>query len=118
MNKLDAILEQVKGPLETEINRRVDVAITDLLMKISKRHSIPMKLLMEDLQLHSETNIVCLGMNKNGQRCQSSAKYNGFCMKHMNQVSTICPPADIPQQVHTHPLPGFRRGCPACENGL
>ena len=118
MNKIDVILEQVKVPIENEINRRVDVAITDLLVKISKRHGISMKLLMEDLKLHSESNVICLGMNKNGQRCQSTGKYNGFCQKHTDQVSNVCIPVEIPKQEHNHPLPGFRRGCPACDTGL
>jgi hypothetical protein len=105
----------------------VNNKITKYIEKISRRHSIPLRLLLEDLTTPDnepetpEKGNQCLGVVKGGKRCKRTGKQGGYCWFHADQKkikqAAVCPPCpSVPQVKHTHSLPPlFLAGCPACE---
>lgn len=122
----EQLLTQIVTLIDQEVKRKVNNKITKYIEKISKRHGIPLRLLLEDLTTpdsepeSSEKGIQCLGVVKGGKRCKRTGTQSGYCWWHADQKRikhAVCSPCpSVPQVKHTHSLPPlFLAGCPACE---
>ena len=123
----EQLLTQIVSLIDQEVKRKVNSKITKYIEKISVRHGIPLKLLLEDLisvrpddeNTSNADREICLGVSKNGKRCKRPGGKNGYCWWHSDQKKieklSVCQP--VPQVKHTHTMPPlFLAGCPACES--
>jgi hypothetical protein len=117
--------EQIQLLIEKEIERRVDLKVTQVLGVISKTYDVSLQRLLKDASSVDPVAAVevsgrkqCLGLIATGHRCNRFGGVNGYCKIHQSQapvVRSLAPPAMTIVQ-HTHSLPPlFLAGCPACE---
>jgi len=127
MGLSELVVAQVFKAVEDELTKQVNYKMSKFADLISKRHGIPLKLLLEDMRTTNAMNScssehdVCMGIVKGGTRCKRRGIHDGFCGWHLNQNKTtqIEPPTHTPvveKITHTHPVgkPLFLVGCPAC----
>ena len=113
--------ETILKAIEEEINNQVTAKLSKYIERVSKRHGIPLKLLLEDVVILKDLkDTTCKGVVKGGSRCKRRGLHDGYCGWHLNQKRQQQPqiPTSPTQTVaHTHPVgrPMFLKGCPACE---
>lgn len=113
--------EAILKAIEDEITNQVNAKLSKYIERVSKRHGIPLKLLLEDVSvLKDMKDSQCKGVVKGGSRCKRRGAHGGYCGWHQNQKKEpkVLPPAAVEQVVkHTHPVgkPMFLKGCPACD---
>lgn len=114
--------EAILKAIEEEINNQVNAKLSKYIERVSKRHGIPLKLLLEDVCVLKEMkDTQCKGVVKGGTRCKRRGAHGGYCGLHVIQkreTVRVCEPTPETEQVkHTHPVgkPLFLKGCPACE---
>ena len=113
--------EAILKVIEDEIMNQVHAKLSKYIEHVSRRHGIPMKLLLEDVAVLKDLkDTQCKGLVKGGLRCKRRGLHDGYCGWHLNQKKqqkvVDCVPADKIVK-HTHPIgkPLFLEGCPACE---
>ena len=128
----EILLRQLPGEIEHELNEivcelveeGVETYHTEQLSKtlenISKKHQIPLELLLRDIpQISGEER--CRGKKKSKDesgdfRCKFKAGENGYCKFHQQQGEKIKPRQLPSQQLHNHgPEKMNVPGCPGCE---
>lgn len=113
--------EKVTLLIEEEIQDRVNSIITEYAKTISKKHAVPLELLLRDVP-DTYTSSICKGTKSNGDRCTFRVVEHGYCRHHKSQGERICPRTLSSSSLHNHgPGQMFVRGCPGCEsanNGL
>ena len=111
--------EAILKAIEEEINNQVNAKLSKYIERVSKRHGIPLKLLLEDVVVLKDLkDVTCKGVVKGGTRCKRRGLHDGYCGWHLNQKTQKQVPISPTQTVtHTHPIgkPMFLNGCPACE---
>ena len=129
MGLSELLIAQIFKAVDDEITKQVNYKISKFADLVSKRHGIPLKLLMEDMaktngmKPSSSEPDVCMGIVKGGNRCKRRGIHNGFCGWHLNQkkekearIEMTAMQSPVEQIKHTHPIgkPLFLVGCPAC----
>ena len=115
-------MENITKAIEAEIASRVQEALTNYAEMISVKHRISLPLLLRDLpsSMNVITGITCIGVKKDGTRCNKSGKYEGYCIAHLNQQKKV-QPIKVQQEgpAHNHGVPPlYSETCPACnKNG-
>ena len=113
--------DKITKLFEEELEDRVNSIITEYAEKISKKHAIPLELLLKDIP-ESYTSTICRGTKSNGDRCAFKSVSNGYCRHHKSQGDRICQRVLSTSSLHNHGSEQmFVRGCPGCEsanNGL
>ena len=109
----DTITEQICKLINDEVKIQVNKILTSYAERISIRHTIPLRILLEDIGIDVKID-QCLGVSKSGKRCKFHASTNGYCKKHQEQKK---PETCISlENKHTHPPTIlFQSGCPVCE---
>jgi len=111
MNLHDKIIQIV----DEELEERVNLIINEYALTISKKHAIPLELLLKDIPT-SFVSTTCKGTKSSGIRCTFKAIHNGYCGKHRNQGERVCHRTWSSSSLHNHgPEHMFVRGCPGCE---
>lgn len=125
--------------LKDLVNEQVQLHLSRFAQNVSKRHDIPLKLLLEDIQSFQNGTLEtidleapkktgqCLGLTKTGTRCKFLGKQGGYCTKHVDQKKKVpvtvpsssgvseTPREEIVHVGHTLQEKMFLKGCPACE---
>jgi hypothetical protein len=127
MGLSEIVIAQVFKAVEDEINKQVNYKLSKFAEVVSKRHGIPLKLLLEDMiktscsKMSSSEHDVCMGIVKGGNRCKRRGIHDGFCGWHLNQkkekeARIVAEQPKVEQIKHTHPIgkPLFLVSCPAC----
>ena len=112
--------DKITKLVEEELDDRVNSIITEYAEKISKKHAIPLALLLKDIP-ENYTSTICRGTKSNGDRCTFRSIYNGYCRHHKTQGEKICQRSLSTSSLHNHgPSSMFVKGCPGCQssNGL
>lgn len=116
-----SLYDNVVKLMDTELEDRINVVMNEYAEKISKKHGIPLELLLKDIP-ESYTVTMCKGTKNDGRRCGFKAVQNGYCRHHIAQGERICQRSfSSTGSIHNHgPEMMFVRGCPGCEasNGL
>ena len=128
----DMMISYMNDAIKTEIQRK----LSEFALIVSKRHDIPLKLLLQDVQSFQDGDFEtidlenpqpikgkCLGVTKNKQQCKMAGKHGGFCKKHVDQKQQKQPQKDRDEEKETEVLhighnlkdKMFLKGCPACE---
>ena len=113
--------EAILKAIEEEIAIQVNAKLSKYIERVSSRHGISLKLLLEDAAvLKDMKDTQCKGVVKGGKRCKRNGTHDGYCGWHRNQKKEprVVPPTVVEQIVkHTHPIgkPLFLKGCPACD---
>jgi hypothetical protein len=113
--------EAILKAIEDEIANQVNAKLSKYIERVSKRHGIPLKLLLEDVAVLKDVkDTQCKGVVKGGTRCKRRGAHDGYCGWHLSQKKQqkVVTPAPVDNVVrHTHPVgkPLFLKGCPACE---
>lgn len=108
--------ERLNTFVEAEIQERVNLAINETFTIISKKHAIPMEILLRDAP-QSFSITTCKGVKSNGQRCtfNGQGQYNGYCKHHEHQGRKIQQRSLPSTNKHTHgPEIMFSKDCPEC----
>jgi hypothetical protein len=99
---------------DVELKTRVDEIISDYAEVISKKHGIPLDLLLRDVP-EIYNGLTCKGTKSNGQRCTHKGLHEGYCGKHVTQGNRIKQRNITSINTHTHgPEKLFVPECPAC----
>ena len=99
---------------DEELKTRANEIISDYAEIISKKHGIPLDLLLRDVP-ENYTGSVCKGTKSNGHRCTQKGLHNGYCGKHVAQGSKIKHRDLKSINTHTHGSDKlFVPDCPAC----
>jgi hypothetical protein len=124
----DVLLRQLPDELEHELNEVICELVEEsvetyhtqqlntILENISKKHQIPLELLLRDIpQISAEER--CRGKRKDGEsRCKFKATENGYCKFHHQQGEKIKQRQLPSLQLHNHgPEKMNVPGCPGCE---
>lgn len=114
--------EAILKAIEDEIAAQVNAKLSKYIERVSRRHGIPLKLLLEDAVILKDVkDTQCKGVVKGGTRCKRRGAHDGYCGWHLNQKKSeriVTPEKPLENVVkHTHPIgkPMFLKGCPACE---
>lgn len=123
----DILLSQLPGEIETDLNEIVcdlvqegieayhSEQMSKTLENISKKHQIPLELLLRDVSGVTDTER-CRGKKNGGIRCKFKAGENGYCKYHHQQGEKIKPRCLPNLQLHNHgPEKMNVPGCPGCE---
>ena len=119
MSLLEKLQELVEAEVQKQLMKYAEV--------ISKKHDISLKLLLRDIP--SKFSVAdepvsdssrCIGVTAKGIQCTFSAKYCGYCKRHVSQKkdrpkSLESPTEKSPHVGHTMKECLFLPGCPACE---
>tara|TARA_B110000285_G_scaffold149264_1_gene166603 strand:+ start:3741 stop:4121 length:381 start_codon:yes stop_codon:yes gene_type:complete len=101
---------------EKEVSERVSTLLGEYAETISKKHAVPLDMLLRDLPVVSAISL-CKGTKSNGQRCLFRANDGGYCRHHVIQGNNIKLRSLSSSNLHTHgPEKMYVRGCPGCEN--
>src|SRR6056300_378013 len=106
--------ERLNAFVEAEIQERVNLSINETFTIISKKHAIPMEILLRDAP-QSFSITTCKGAKSNGQRCTFNGQYDGYCKHHQHQGKKI-QQRNLPSlNKHTHGAEiMFSKDCPEC----
>ena len=108
--------EKITQIFDDELEDRVNTILNEYALTISKKHAIPLELLLKDIPTSFVTT-TCKGTKSDGHRCTFRSMYNGYCGKHKAQGERICPRTFSSSSLHNHgPEQMFVRGCPGCES--
>ena len=111
-----SLSEKIVQIVDEELEDRVNTILNEYAETISKKHAIPLELLLKDIP-KTFVSTVCKGTKSNGNRCTFKALYNGYCGKHKTQGERVCHRAMSSSNLHTHgPEQMFVRGCPGCHS--
>ena len=106
---------QINQVFNERVDKRVYEKVCEVIEKISKIHSIPLKLLRRDALGENDH---CMGLKRDNTLCtKKSANGTNFCNFHIND-KILCEPIQRSSSIlrHNHPWPGPRvEGCPKCE---
>ena len=105
------IPEKVTLLIETEVEKQTHERLCEIVEKVSRLYSVPLKIARRDLL----GDTYCMGVKKNGKLCTNKAVMDGYCMLHVND-SRPHKPITIKEAVrhnHVYPSP-LKEGCPAC----
>jgi hypothetical protein len=106
--------EKIAQIVDEELEERVNAILNEYALTISKKHAIPLELLLKDIP-GSFVSTTCKGTKSDGHRCTYKANYNGYCLKHKSQGERICHRTMSSSNLHNHgPEHMFVRGCPGC----
>jgi hypothetical protein len=110
MNIQDRLIELI----DEDLNQRLNLIMNDYVTIISKKHGIPMELLLRDVPTTSSISL-CRGIKSNGQRCTFNGQYDGYCKHHQHQGKKI-QQRNLPSlNKHTHGAEiMFSKDCPEC----
>jgi hypothetical protein len=112
MNIQDRLIELI----DEDLNQRLNLIMNDYVTIISKKHGIPMELLLRDVPTTSSISL-CRGIKSNGQRCTRKGANNGYCGHHAHQGERIKQRLLPSSNIHTHgPEKMFVKGCPGCQS--
>ena len=108
--KLDEIITEF-------VEDEVQTKLTQTLENISKKHQIPLEILLHDIPGLSDEQR-CRGHKAKGVRCTFKAVHNGYCKFHEHQGRDLESRRLTDPNQHNH-RPGEWNvpGCPACERG-
>jgi hypothetical protein len=111
-------MENITKAIEAEIATRVQEALTRYAEMISVTHKISLPLLLRDLpaSMGPVSTSCCLGVKKDGTRCNKTGKYDGYCLAHLDQRKKV-QPVRVCQEgpAHNHGVPPiYSDTCPAC----
>lgn len=107
---------QIMAVVNTEIERRVNEKLADILRFMADKYDLSFERLMKDIAYVETNQTQCLGLIGKGTRCTRHQRTNGYCNIHQNQAPKIPQKPPVEEVVHTHTLPPlFLEGCPACE---
>lgn len=111
-------MENITKAIEAEIASRVQEALTRYAEMISVKHRISLPLLLRDLpaSMGPVSTSCCLGVKKDGSRCNKTGKYEGYCLAHLEQHKKV-QPIKVCQEgpAHNHGVPPlYSETCPAC----
>jgi hypothetical protein len=115
-----SLYDKITKLVDEELEDRVNSILNDYAEKISKKHAIPLELLLKDIP-EGYTSTICKGTKSDGHRCTFKAIYGGYCRHHKAQGERLCQRTISNSSLHNHgPEQMFVRGCPGCEssNGL
>jgi hypothetical protein len=108
--------DKITELIEQEVGERVGNLLGEYAETISKKHAVPLNLLLRDLPSIATVSL-CKGIKSNGQRCLFKGTENGYCRHHKSQGEKIRVRSLSSSNLHTHgPEKMFVRGCPGCEN--
>ena len=108
--------EKIAKLVDEELEDRVNTILNEYAEKISKKHAIPLELLLKDIPC-TFTSTMCRGTKSNGQRCTFRALDGGYCRHHKSQGLRICQRSFSSSSLHNHgPEQMFVRGCPGCDS--
>ena len=108
--------EKITQIVDEELEERVNAILNEYALKISKKHAIPLELLLKDIPTSFVTT-TCKGTKSDGHRCAFKAIHNGYCRKHKSQGERICQRVMSSSNLHNHgPEQMFVKGCPGCES--
>lgn len=109
----DTVIAQIQKIIDEEVKVQVNKKLSNYAERISARHSIPLRLLLEDIGSEIKVD-QCLGVSKSGKRCKFHGGASGYCKRHQEQKKPEI--AIYSENKHTHP-PSilFQSGCPVCE---
>lgn len=108
--------EKITKLVDDELEDRVNAILNEYAEKISKKHGIPLELLLKELP-ETFTSTTCKGTKAGGHRCTFRAVYNGYCRHHKTQGERICQRSFSSSNLHNHgPEQMFVHGCPGCES--
>jgi hypothetical protein len=108
--------DKITELIEQEVGERVGNLLGEYAETISKKHAVPLNLLLRDLPSIATVSL-CKGIKFNGQRCLFKGTENGYCRHHKSQGEKIRVRSLSSSNLHTHgPEKMFVRGCPGCEN--
>lgn len=112
---MTSIYDKITDIIDEELDHRVNTIINDYANIISKKHSIPLELLLRDIPtLH--TGAMCKGTKSNGHRCTFRGINDGYCRHHIAQRDRLKQKTLLFSSVHNHgPDQMFVRGCPGCK---
>jgi hypothetical protein len=107
--------EKITQIFDDELEDRVNTILNEYALTISKKHAIPLELLLKDIPTSFVTT-TCKGTKSDGNRCTFRSLYNGYCRHHKSQGERICQRTFSSSSLHNHgPEQMFVRGCPGCE---
>jgi hypothetical protein len=107
----------LKVEVNNQIQSHLDDQFQEYINKISRRHCIPVPVLISDLPpALNWSTCRCRGLVKTGERCTRNGKFSGFCSAHHSQREVLSPVNVQRTSSHTHDLScGYVKGCPACD---
>lgn len=102
--------------IEQEVNERVSTLLGEYAETISKKHAVPLDILLRDLPAIANVSL-CKGTKSNGQRCLFKASDTGYCRHHTTQGKKLEVRTLSSSNLHNHgPEKMYVKGCPGCEN--
>lgn len=106
------IPEKVTQLINEEVEKRVQEKICEVVERVSKLYSVPLKVARRDL---IDGSVYCMGVKKDGKLCTSKAALDGYCMFHVND-SRPHKPITIKDEIrHNHVFPSpLQDNCQAC----
>lgn len=108
--------EKIAELIDEELNERMNVLLNEYAVKISKKHAIPLDLLLRDIPTTVGVSL-CKGTKSNGERCMFRGLCGGYCRHHVAQGEKIKHRTLSSSNIHTHgPERMYVIGCPGCEN--
>jgi hypothetical protein len=81
--------EKITQLVDEELEERVNAILNEYALTISKKHAIPLELLLKDIPV-SFVSTTCKGTKSDGHRCTFKAVYNGYCRHHKAQGERVC----------------------------
>jgi hypothetical protein len=113
--------DKITKLFDEELEDRVNAIINEYATMISKKHQIPLEILLKDIPV-SYSSTICKGTKSSGDRCSFKAVENGYCRHHITQGNRIGQRVMSNSSLHNHgPEQMFVEGCPGCcqtSNGL
>jgi len=107
--------DKITKLFDEEVEERVNSIINEFAVMISKKHAIPLELILKDIPT-TYTSTICKGTKASGQRCTFRCVDNGYCRHHLTQGQKITQRTMSSSSLHNHgPEQMFVRGCPGCE---
>ena len=73
--------EKITQIVDEELEERVNAILNEYAIKISKKHAIPLELLLKDIPT-SFVSTTCKGTKSDGPRCYFMSLYNFYCRFH------------------------------------
>lgn len=108
--------DKIAELIDEELNERTNVLLNEYAVKISKKHAIPLDLLLRDIP-ETVGVTLCKGTKSNGERCMFKGTCDGYCRHHVTQGQKIKHRTLSSSNIHTHgPERMYVKGCPGCEN--
>jgi hypothetical protein len=93
--------DKITELIEQEVGERVGILLGEYAETISKKHAVPLNLLLRDLPSIATVSL-CKGIKSNGQRCLFKGTDNGYCRHHKTQGDKIKVRSLSSSNLHTH----------------